>query len=111
MEFRKETVNVEFLNPLHGFKREAKLIEYRSDPLTGYRSRISVDRARRVKQAQKSAVDVSDIVSRSAEGCYFCSENIGRATSRFVPEILPGNTDGHITVGQCTLFPNLHPFA
>lgn len=111
MEFRRETVTAEVLNPLRGFKREAKSMEYRSDPLTGYRSRVSIDRARRVKQAQKSAVDVSDIVSRSADGCYFCSDNIERATSKFVPEILPGNADGRITVGQCTLFPNLHPFA
>ena len=111
MEFLKETVEVVLLNPARDFKREVKLIEYRSDPLTGYHSRVSHDRAKRVKQAQKMTVDVSDIVSRSAEGCYFCSENIGRATSKFISEIQVGNGDGRITVGQCTLFPNLHPFA
>jgi len=111
MEFLKETAEVVLLNPARDFKREVKLIEYRSDPLTGYRSRVSHDRAKRVKQAQKITVDVADIVSRSAEGCYFCSENIERATSKFIPEIPVGNGDGRITVGQCTLFPNLHPFA
>lgn len=111
MEFLKETVKVEFLNPLRGFKRETKSIEYRSDPLTGYRSRISLDRAKRVKQAQKIKINVSDIVSHSADGCYFCRENIDGATSKFVAEILSENTDGRITVGQSTLFPNLYPFA
>ena len=111
MEFQKETVNVVFLNPIRGFKRDTRLMEYRSDPLTGYRSRVSIDRAKRVKQAQEATVDASDIVSRSAEGCCFCSENITRETTKFVPEILAGGGDGRITVGQCTLFPNLHPFA
>lgn len=111
MEFRRETVTAEFLNPLRGFKREVKSIEYRSDPLTGYSSRVSIDRAKRVKQAQKIKIDVSDIVSHSADGCYFCRENIDGATSKFVAETMSGNVDGRITVGQSTLFPNLYPFA
>lgn len=111
MEFLTEMAEVVFLDPARDFKRGVKLIEYRCDPLTGYRSRVSHDRAGRVKQAQKLTVDISDIVYRSAEGCYFCSENMGRATSKFIPEIPAGNGDGRITVGQCTFFPNLHPFA
>jgi UDPglucose--hexose-1-phosphate uridylyltransferase len=109
VEFRKEIVTAEFLNPLRGFERDAKSIEYRSDPLTGYRSHVSADRAKRVKQAQGVAVDVADIVARSAEGCCFCPDNIDGGTTRFVPGFLTGD-DGRITVGECTLFPNLHPF-
>ena len=81
VEFRKEIVTAEFLNPLRGFERDAKSIEYRSDPLTGYSSRVSADRATRVKQAQGVAVDVADIAARSAVGCCFCPDNIaGSAT-------------------------------
>ena len=110
MEFRKEVITAELLSPLRGFQRKTKSIEYRSDPLTGYRSRVSVDRAKRVKQAQGVAVDVAGIASCSAAGCCFCPDNIDGSTTRFVPGFLPGD-DGRITVGQCTLFPNLHPFA
>ena len=109
MEFRKDIITAELLNPLRGFKRETKSIEYRSDPLTGYRSRVSIDRARRVKQAQVVEVDVADIAAQSAEGCFFCPDNIESGTTRFVPGFLPGD-GGRITVGRCTLFPNLHPF-
>jgi UDPglucose--hexose-1-phosphate uridylyltransferase len=111
MEFPKETVTAEFLNPQRGFKRETRSMEYRRDPLTGFRSRINIDRATRVKQAQRMAVDVSGTDYRSADGCIFCGDNIEKATTKFVPEILPGNADGRIRVGQCVLFPNLHPFA
>jgi UDPglucose--hexose-1-phosphate uridylyltransferase len=109
MEFRKEIVTAEFLNPLRGFERNAKSIEYRSDPLTGYRSHVSADRAKRVKQAQGDAVDVANIAARSAKSCCFCPANIAEYTTKFAPGFLAGN-GGRITVGQCTLFPNLHPF-
>lgn len=109
MEFRKEVITAEFLNPLRGFARDAKSIEYRSDPLTGYRSRVSADRASRVKQAQGVAVEVADIAARSAEGCCFCPDNIANSATKFAAGFLPGD-GGRITVGQCTLFPNLHPF-
>jgi UDPglucose--hexose-1-phosphate uridylyltransferase len=109
MEFHKESMTAEFLNPLRGFKRDAKSIEYRSDPLTGYRSRVSADRAKRVKQAQGVAEEVADIAARSAKGCCFCPDNIDGGTTRFAPGFMTGD-DARITVGQCTLFPNLHPF-
>jgi UDPglucose--hexose-1-phosphate uridylyltransferase len=109
MEFHKEIVTSEFLNPLRGFARDAKSIEYRSDPLTSYRSHVSADRAKRVKQAQGLVVDVAGIAVRSAKSCCFCPANIESDTTRFAPGFLPGD-DGRITVGECTLFPNLHPF-
>ena len=109
MEFRKEIVTAEFLSPLRGFAHEAKSIEYRSDPLIGYSSRVSTDRAKRVKQAQGVAADVADIAARSAKSCCFCPDNIDSDTTKFVPGFLPDDS-GRITVGECTLFPNLHPF-
>jgi UDPglucose--hexose-1-phosphate uridylyltransferase len=109
MEFHKEIITAELLNPLYDFKREIKSIEYRNDPLTGYQSRINTDRARRVKQAHVVAMDVADIAARSVKGCFFCPDRIDSGTTRFAPGFLPGD-DGRITVGECTLFPNLHPF-
>jgi UDPglucose--hexose-1-phosphate uridylyltransferase len=109
VEFRKEIVTAEFLNPLRGFERDAKSIEYRSDPLTGYSSRVSTDRAKRVKQAQGVAVDVADIAASSTKSCCFCPANIDRDTTKFAPGFLSGG-DGRIAVGGCALFPNLHPF-
>ncbi len=110
VEFRKEIVTAEFLNPLRGFARDAKSVEYRSDPLTGYRSHVSADRAKRVKQAQGVAVDVADIAARSAKSCCFCPDNIDSDITKFVPGFLPDGSDGRVTVGECVLFPNLHPF-
>ena len=110
MEFRKDKETADFLSPLRGFEREAKSIESRYDPLTGYCSRISVGRAARVKQAQGAVVDIADIVGRSAEGCFFCPGNIDVGTTRFMPGFLPDSIDGRITAGKCKLFPNLHPF-
>src|SRR5271157_4720807 len=109
VEFRKAIKAAEFLNPLREFARDAKSIEYRSDPLTGYRSHVSADRAKRVKQAQGGVVEVADIAARSAKSCCFCPDNIANSITRFAPGFLPGDA-GRIAVGQCTLFPNLHPF-
>jgi galactose-1-phosphate uridylyltransferase len=95
MEFRKETVTAEFLNPLRGFERDAKSIEYRSDPLTGYRSRVSADRAKRVKQAQGVAVDVADIAARSAKSCCFCPDNIDGGTNLVCAGVSTGRCWSH----------------
>jgi UDPglucose--hexose-1-phosphate uridylyltransferase len=62
-----------------------------------------------VKQAQCVAEEVADIAARSAKGCCFCPDNIDGGTTRFAPGFMPGDNT-RITVGQCTLFPNLHPF-
>ncbi|MEA1958199.1 MAG: hypothetical protein U9N44_00780 [Chloroflexota bacterium] len=79
--------------------------------MTGYSSRLSVDRASRVKQAQDVSADAREIVSRTAEGCFFCEGNIAGKTPKFAPGLLPGDNEGRIEIGQCSIFPNLYPFA
>jgi len=110
MEYHKTIEKIELLDPSLGFSRKGKSVEYRSDPLTGYVSRISIDRARRVKQVQGIVVDVAEIASQSAERCFFCPDNIDGSTAKFLPDFLADGKNDRIIIGQCTLFPNLHPF-
>lgn len=108
MEFRKETRTMELLSPVAQFESETQVVEYREDPLTGSHSRVNVKRAGRVKQAQRSEVDLSQVVERTRRGCFFCPENIEQRTPKFPPQFCP---EGRIERGECLLFPNLFPFA
>ena len=108
MEFGKEIRNVELLNPVLGFEGEVQPVEYRCDPLTGSQSRISVARAGRVRQVQGEATDVAGLVERTADGCAFCPQHIEERTPKFPLGLWVG---GRMKKGECTLFPNLYPFA
>lgn len=108
MEFRKEIRTTELLSPLTQFESDLQLVEYRQDPLTGSHSRVNVKRAGRERQAQRSAVDLSEVIERTRRDCFFCPENVEEGTPKFTPEICPS---GRIKRGECLLFPNLFPFA
>lgn len=108
MEFRREVKAAELLGPGPGYELEARPIEYRYDPLTGFESRVSLARAGRVRQVQVQEVDVSGLVQHTADGCAFCPQNIEERTPRFPPGL---TAEGRIRRGECTLFPNLYPFA
>ena len=108
MEFRKEIKSLELLSPAPGFESELRPVEYRYDPLTGSQSRVSVARAGRVRQVQGGTTDVAGLAERTADGCAFCPGNIEEHTPKFPPGLCGG---GRIKKGECTLFPNLYPFA
>jgi len=108
MKFGKEVKSMEILSPLVQFESEVQPIEYREDPLTGSQSRINVARAGRLKQAQPGEVEAREAVERTRGGCFFCPENIAQRTPRFPPKLFP---EGRIERGECSLFPNLYPFA
>jgi UDPglucose--hexose-1-phosphate uridylyltransferase len=108
MEFRSEIKKVELLRPALGFELAAQPIEYRYDPLTGFESRVNVTRAGRVRQVQGDTTDVAELVGHTADGCVFCPQNIEERTPRFPPGF---SVEGRIKRGECTLFPNLYPFA
>lgn len=108
MEFRKEIKTLELLSPALGFEREVQPIEYRHDPLTGFESRVNVARAGRVKQVQGKGPDVAELVARTRDGCAFCPQNIEELTPRFPPGF---SVEGRGKRGECSLFPNLYPFA
>jgi UDPglucose--hexose-1-phosphate uridylyltransferase len=108
MEFRREVRATELLSPALGFELEAQPIEYRYDPLNGFESRVNVTRAGRVRQVQGNTTDVAELVGYTADGCVFCPQNIEERTPRFPPGF---SVEGRIKRGECTLFPNLYPFA
>ena len=108
MEFRREIKSLELLSPAPGFERELQPVEYRYDPLTGFESRVSVARAGRVRQVQGEGADVAGLVERTADGCAFCPDNIEERTPRFPSELI---AEGKTKRGECSLFPNLYPFA
>lgn len=105
--FTREIREARFFSPLKGFKAEVQRIEYRRDPLLQGLCRINLERAKRVKQGQKG-VDYSELIEGSSWGCYFCPSNLERETPKFPSEIAG---EGRLHVGECTVFPNLYPFA
>ncbi|MEE8167789.1 MAG: hypothetical protein V3T58_02810 [Candidatus Hydrothermarchaeales archaeon] len=105
--FEKVVVESEFFSPLQSFDREVQSIEYRRDPLLSTWCRINVKRTERVKQ-WKSDADFWELVYKSRKGCFFCPDNIEKATPKFLPEIVP---EGRLKLGETLLFPNLFPFA
>jgi galactose-1-phosphate uridylyltransferase len=98
-------ITSKFLSPSKDL--EEQIIEYRRDGLTKIGCRINIKRAQRVKQARQE-VDFSELIQKSSQGCFFCPENIEKATPKFLPEIIP---EGRIVLGETTVFPNLFPFA
>jgi UDPglucose--hexose-1-phosphate uridylyltransferase len=72
-------------------------IEYRTESLTGIRTRICPQRLLR-------GIGTADILHYSSEGCPFCPDMIESVTPTF--------PDGErIHVGESVTFPNLYPFA
>lgn len=72
-------------------------IEFRTESLTGIRTRICPERVKR-------GIGVPDIPEYSEEGCPFCPEKVCQVTPVF--------PDGsRLIVGDSITFPNLYPFA
>lgn len=105
--FERRVVDAGFLSPLRDFALETQGVEYRRDPLLPIWCRVNVMRASRVKQGQTSG-DYSELIEGSTRKCYFCRENIPRDTPKFPPSIAG---EGRLRLGECTVFPNLFPFA
>ena len=101
IEFVKEIIKSEFLNPMKDFQSDSQIIERRTDPLTGDRCRINIQRARRPKQLE---VYKNKNLEKK---CYFCPKNIEKTTPKFPPSLIP---EGRIRVNDFVLFPNLFPF-
>ncbi len=106
--FERDTEEAVFLSHLEGFEGDTQPIEYRKDPLTGLRCRINVKRTQRVRQGRPGDVDLSELVEMARKDCYFCPENIEKATPKFPEEIAP---EGRIRRGESWIFPNFFPFA
>jgi galactose-1-phosphate uridylyltransferase len=100
IDFVKEVINSEFLNPQKNFEKDFQTIERRKDPLTEEWCRINVNRPKRVVQAMKIRV-------KPDKKCFFCPENLEKSTPKFSTSLIP---EGRIKVNEFVLFPNLFPF-
>jgi len=101
IDFVKEIIKTEFLNPLKDFQMDSQIIERRTDPLTGDKCRINIQRSRRPKQTE--IPENKDVGKK----CYFCPKNIDETTPKFSPQLVP---EGRIREKDFVLFPNLFPF-
>ncbi len=105
--FDKRVYNASFMSPLKDFELDTQPIEYRRDALLNLWCRINIERTKRVKQGQDLR-DISDLVEKSRERCFFCPENIVKTTPKFPKDIAP---EGRLKLGETHIFPNLFPFA
>lgn len=105
IKFEKFIQEARLRSPLEGFKEVAQQIEVRKDPLTGWRCRINVARAKRPKQTPTKTTELDKLIEGSKAKCFFCPRNIENSTPMFA-EGLPDR----IKVGSACLFPNLFPF-
>ena len=79
--FKKEIREAELLSPLLDFRSAVHTIEFRKEPLTHKWCRINIERAKRVKQAKaRKSTDLMRIVEESRKKCFFCPENVEKAT-------------------------------
>lgn len=75
--------------------------------LTDTWCRVNVNRVKRAKQFHREEA-LDDLIELSKKNCFFCPENIDKATPKFPPEI---SKKGRIRLGEVTVFPNFFPFA
>lgn len=81
-----------------------RVIEIRTDPLSGATSRILPDPGNAFQPP-----DYTEAARSSAgSNCPFCPENLARLTPNFKPAV---TADGKIVRGQATVFPNLFPYS
>jgi galactose-1-phosphate uridylyltransferase len=104
MEFRRQEVKVEILDPRRGFEPAISRLEVRWDPLTGHTSRLIPPSG----LLPRSDFDLAALAKETAPTCPFCSPRIEEAVPRFPPAILP---EGRVRVGEAVLFPNLLPYS
>lgn len=103
LRFEKILGSAELLSPLLNFSKVTQVLEYRRDPLTGFWSRINVERSKRVKYSVRKE-EIDEFIENSRRNCFFCPEHIENSTPKF------SFSGGRIKVGEATVFPNLFPF-
>lgn len=108
INFKKELIEVKFLNPFLGFKLDTQPIEFRKDPLLNDWCRINLKRTERLKQLKrKKEINIKEIIESSKDNCFFCKNNIEKSTPLFQRNLIP---EGRLKRNQAYLFPNLFPF-
>lgn len=104
MEFRRERLHAELLDPRRGFARARLPLEIRWDPLTGRSCRLLPAGS----VPPPAPVDLERLAAESSPGCPFCAGRVEEQTPMFPPEVVP---EGRIRRGEALLFPNLVAYA
>lgn len=102
IRFEKRIVATEFYSPLCNFDKTTHILEYRKDPLTGFVSRINMERSKRTKYTVETT-ELEHFIDGSRKKCFFCPESLEASTPMF-------EFGGRIVVGEAVAFPNLFPF-
>jgi len=100
IKFERLHLQSDLLSPLKGFEKISVPTEVRIDPLTGRRSRIIT-----WTLPPQEGFDFSKMAEQS-KGCIFCPGNVLEKTPQFIKEI---SSEGRISIGGATGFPNLFP--
>ena len=111
IKFERFIRNAKLLSPLQQFEVDSTQIEYRIDPLSGYMGCIVSDKdAEWVDKFFFTNPDpklIEEVVEKTKQNCFFCPENLEKATPKFTEDIVP---EGRIHVGDASVFPNLNPY-
>ena len=100
IEFRREKMTTEFLDPQKNFEPRTSTLELRFDPLTGATSNIFELGYRYAPEKP----DPTPLVQKSLElGCPFCPDRLDKLAPRFLPQFWP---QGRIGEGDAVVFPN-----
>lgn len=103
VRFIRSLRNICFLDPTKNFEKTSASFEFRTDPLTRKRSRVTNLKFRLLR-----APDLQRILDTSAKRpCPFCEGNLYTMTPKFIPQFAP---DGRISVGEAVVFPNAMPY-
>ena len=101
IKFKTKKITARFLDSTNGFAEKKQELEYRTDPLTGD---MGLVRDRRFTGPNRP--DLTPLIEKSRQNCPFCPGKVEEITPQFVPEF---RKEGHIKVGEATVFPNLYP--
>ena len=102
--FHKERIVVRFVAPA-GLPAE-KIVEVRTDPVTGRSCRITLARAQE-KEAGTAALPEPPPEAALTAGCPFCQPQVNRLTPQLPEGFAP---TGRLVCGESVLFPNLYPY-
>ncbi len=104
VEFRRESLAVEILDPRRGFRPAVSTLEIRQDPLTGLTARLIAPSG----LLPRSDFDLAALAQQTAPTCPFCSSRIDEHVPRFPRTLI---AEGRVRVGEAVLFPNLLPYS
>ncbi|MDM8526132.1 galactose-1-phosphate uridylyltransferase [Desulfococcaceae bacterium HSG8] len=104
LSFKKETVTAGFIAP--SGKSVERLVEIRTNPITGRTCRITFSRTGE-KEAGTDTLPQPPPDAEDTSACPFCKPQVEAMTPRLFPELSP---EPRLVQGNSVLFPNLFPY-